>query len=389
MDKTVIRKRQLLKFFLGMLVAFCGLPAIASDNFQTVNIGFVGPITGMSQSAGKGMLNAAQLAIDDLNKAALGINDKKVHFQLLAQDDESNPNIGKIAAQYLVHSKVAGVVGFYNSSVALNSSAIYQQAGIAHLSLVASYAFTHQGFDTAFRMVACDNRRADILVRFAVNEMGKNKLAIVYTNDFFGDGFKESFIKSIGQLDAKVVSINSFNPNSYDFNQVNEKLKSTRPDAVLFAGVGDQTAMFAKYIHGLNSDIPIFTATAIVDSQYKLIAGEKAKATFSLVPGVHSQKSEALLNFEKAYRQRFGDHIEIYAATAYDQVQVLAAAVMKAGTAEPHAVTNALHAINYKGLTGKISFNVDGDLRELSYSMYQFKDASWDLVKEYKASSGC
>ena len=106
------------------------------------------------------------------------------------------------------------------------------------------------------------------------------------------------------------------------------------------------------------------------------------------MPGWRQQKSQALLNFEQAYLQRFGVHVGAYAASAYDQVQLVAAAVLQAGSADPHDVTKALHTIKYKGLIGNISFDAYGDLHELAFSMYQVQNHAWVALKQFRISAG-
>jgi len=129
------------------------------------------------------------------------------------------------------------------------------------------------------------------------------------------------------------------------------------------------------------------TAASVADSFYLSVAGDGAEGTVSIMPGWRQQKSQALLNFEEAYRLRYGNHVGAYAASAYDQVQLIAAAILQAGSADPHDVTKALHKINYKGLIGNISFDANGDLHELSFSMYQVQNHTWIALKQFRIGS--
>jgi branched-chain amino acid transport system substrate-binding protein len=371
---------------VALLSLGCSLSAPAAAA-RTISIGFSGPITGLSRLAGTDMRNAAVMAIDDLNQAGLNLNGNKLHFELLVQDDKSNPRIAGFAAQYFVSRKVAGVVGIYNSAVALSSSSIYQSGGIAHFAVSASRSYTRQGNNTAFRLAAYDDQRANALVGFAVHELNKRKVAIIYPDDLFGISYKDSFVAAFKRAGVNIVSVDRVSVTTFDFNQAISHIKPMQPDVIFFAGLADQTAMLAKSLRRLGVNLPLVTAASVADSFYLSVAGDGAEGTVSIMPGWRQQKSQALLNFEEAYRLRYGNHVGAYAASAYDQVQLIAAAILQAGSADPHDVTKALHKINYKGLIGNISFDANGDLHELSFSMYQVQNHTWIALKQFRIGS--
>ncbi|MBB3213548.1 branched-chain amino acid transport system substrate-binding protein [Herbaspirillum sp. Sphag1AN] len=373
-----------LLIIIGTLLLLCLSLSTPAAAMRTISIGFSGPITGLSRIAGTDMRNAAVMAIDDLNQAGLSLHGDKLHFELLVQDDKSNPRIAGFAAQYFVSRKVAGVVGIYNSAVALSSSAIYQSGGIAHFAVSASRSFTRQGNNTAFRLAAYDDQRADALVGFAIHELNKRKVAIIYPDDLFGISYKDSFIAAFKRAGVNIISVESVSVTTFDFNQEINHIKAMQPDVIFFAGLADQTAMLAKSLRRLGVNLPLVTAASVADSFYLSVAGEGAEGTVSIMPGWRQQKSQTLLNFEEAYRLRYGTHVGAYAASAYDQVQLIAAAILQAGSTDPHDVTKALHTINYKGLIGNISFDANGDLRELSFSMYQVQNHIWIALKQFR-----
>jgi hypothetical protein len=75
-------------------------------------------MSGLSGSTGWPW-SAAQLAVDDLNSGKPVIAGEPVLFKLLAQDDRADPRTGELIADYFVKSKVAAVVGHWNSGVGI------------------------------------------------------------------------------------------------------------------------------------------------------------------------------------------------------------------------------------------------------------------------------
>ena len=91
-----------------------------------------------------------------------------VTFQLVAEDDQAEPKQGPLIAQKLVDAKVDGVVGHFNSGVTIPASRIYNEAGIPELSVSTNVQYTHQGFKTAFRLMADDDKQGKALGEYAV-----------------------------------------------------------------------------------------------------------------------------------------------------------------------------------------------------------------------------
>lgn len=110
---------------IALLVA-CGKPA---DN--EIKIGHVAPITGSIAHLGKQNENGALLAVEEINKAGLTINGKKVVLKLVPEDDAADPKTATQVAQKLVDAKVVAVVGHLNSGTSIPASKIYSDAGIS------------------------------------------------------------------------------------------------------------------------------------------------------------------------------------------------------------------------------------------------------------------
>jgi len=121
-----------LAFALALMLSGCGreAPKPAATGPVTVKIGSASPLTGPQAHIGIDIRNGVQLAIEDANAANVEIGGRKVKFEMVAEDDEANPTKATTVAQKLVDSKVAGVVGHFNSGASIPASKIYSDAGI-------------------------------------------------------------------------------------------------------------------------------------------------------------------------------------------------------------------------------------------------------------------
>jgi branched-chain amino acid transport system substrate-binding protein len=81
--------------------------------------------------------------------------------------------------------------------------------------------------------------------------------------------------------------------------------------------------------------------------------------------------------FFKRYQQRFGVPVELYAPYAYDAVMVMASAMQAAGSTEPKVYLTKLRAITLQGVTGRIQFDENGDIRNGAITVRQFNQGLW------------
>jgi branched-chain amino acid transport system substrate-binding protein len=117
---------------------------------------------------------------------------------LQAEDDASDPKQGTAVAQKLVDAKVAAVVGHLNSGTTVPASKIYYNAGIPQISPAATTPlYTHQGFKTAFRVVANDNLVGSTLATYSIGTLKAKKIAVIDDRTAFGQGLADEFVKSV------------------------------------------------------------------------------------------------------------------------------------------------------------------------------------------------
>ena len=168
-----------------------------------VKIGASAPLTGPQAHIGKDNENGTRMAIEDANARGVTIGGKKVRFELLSEDDQTDPRTATIVAQKLVDAKVNGIVGHLNSGTTIPASRIYSDNGIPQISPSATaVAYTAQGFKSAFRVMANDGQQGRVLGEFAAKNLGAKKIAVLDDRTAYGQGLADQFVKS---AQAKVV----------------------------------------------------------------------------------------------------------------------------------------------------------------------------------------
>ncbi|MDE2626222.1 MAG: branched-chain amino acid ABC transporter substrate-binding protein, partial [Burkholderiales bacterium] len=326
-----------LKTIVAAAVLGFGTAAYAQD--LIVKIGHVGPTSGAIAHLGKDNENGARMAIDELNAKGVMIGGKKAKFELLAEDDAGDPKQGTAVAQKLVDAKVNGVIGHLNSGTTIPASKIYFDAGIPQISPSATNPkYTRQGFNTAFRVVADDVHLGGTLGRYAVNTLHGKTFAVIDDRTAYGQGVAEEFSKAVKAAGGTIAENQYTTDKATDFTAILTAIKAKKPDVVFFGGMDavagpmirqmKQLGINAKFVGGdgiCSTDLPKLAGGAIADNQvYCAEAG-----------GVDAAQQGALDKWKADYKKKFGIDVQVYAPYVYDAVNVMVAAMVKAGSADP------------------------------------------------------
>lgn len=350
-------------------------PALAD---QTLLIGLAGPLTGPSARIGKDLENGAQLAIADANAQKPTLNGKPVTFKLLSEDDQSDPRTAVAVAQRLVDEGVVGVVGHWNTGTSIPAARIYHDAGIAQVAPVATgHGYTQQGFDTSFRVMGHDDDGGNYAGQYAVKELKAKRIAVIDDRTAFGQGLADEFVKSLQAQGVQPVTREYVDDKTVDFSAVLTTIRSKNADLIFFGGVDSQAAPLARRLKQLGMSAQLMGAGGFVSQTFLTLAQKEGDGVVALEPGLPLEQMPGGKAFEQAYRDRYKTHIELHAPFAYDATRVLIAAIEQAGSADPTDYLPKLRAIRYRGVTGTIAFDAQGNLQRPSFTLYKVVDGKW------------
>ncbi|AIY40233.1 Leucine-, isoleucine-, valine-, threonine-, and alanine-binding protein [Collimonas arenae] len=365
---------------IAMAFAFAG-PVSAQE---VVTIGQVSPLTGPNAHIGKDNENGATMAIEALNAKGTMIGGKKVTFVLQSEDDASDPKQGTAVAQKLVDAKVKGVIGHMNSGTTIPASKIYYDAGIPQISPSATNPkYTQQGFNTAFRVVANDGQLGGTLGRYAINTLKAKNIAVIDDRTAYGQGVAEEFAKSAKKAGGTIVATQFTTDKATDFNAILTSIKAKNPDLIFFGGMDAVGGPMLRQMDQLGIKAKFMGGDGLCTTELAKLAGAGLKdgqVVCAEAGGVPDAGKAALDAFKAAYQKRFNQEVVIYAPYEYDALMAMVAAMQKAGSSDPKKYLPELAKIHYSGVTGPISFDPKGDIKDGSLTLYTYKDGVRTLL---------
>jgi branched-chain amino acid transport system substrate-binding protein len=363
------------------IAAFAGMVA-AQD--MVVKIGHVGPTSGGIAHLGKDNENGARLAIEELNAKGVVIGGKKVKLELVAEDDAGDPKQGTAVAQKLADMKVAGVIGHLNSGTTIPASKIYSDAGIPQISPSATNPkYTRNGYKTAFRVVADDVQLGGTLGRYAVDTLKGKAIAVIDDRTAYGQGVADEFEKAVKAKGGKIVGREFTTDKSTDFAPILTTLKGKKPDVVFFGGMDAVAGPMIRQMKSLGITAKFMGGDGICSSELAKLAGDAmvdGQVVCAEAGGVDGNGKKDMEAFNAKFKAKFGAEVQVYAPYVYDATNVMVKAMVDAKSADPAKYLPVLAKIQYKGVTGNISFDNKGDIKNGALTLYTYKAGKRDQL---------
>ena len=363
----------------ALILTACGkggdkAAAVPADGVE-VKIGHVAPLTGPIAHLGKDNENGARLALEEINKAGLTIDGKKVVLTLVPEDDAEDPKTATQVAQKLVDAKVVGVVGHLNSGTSIPASKIYSDAGITQISPSSTNPdYTKQGFKTTYRLVATDAQQGPALGNYVANTLKAKTVAIIDDSTQYGKGLADEFEKTVKAAGLKVVTREASNNKATDFKAILTKVKGSKPDVIMYGGMDATGGPLAKQATELGIKAKIVGGDGMCTEKLIELAGEAVVNVTCSEAGKALSKMAQGADFQKRYKERFNSDVQIYAPFTYDAVYVLVDSMKRSNSTDPAKILAAMPDTKMQGLVGNIAFDNKGDMKEGVITLYDFKD---------------
>ncbi|MDO8648571.1 MAG: ABC transporter substrate-binding protein [Candidatus Peregrinibacteria bacterium] len=355
---------------LGSLLALA-LTACQPSQEDPIKIGYLGPLTGDFASAGADTVNAAKMAVEEVN-AAGGVNGRMVI--LIAEDARCTGSDAANAAQKLVTvDKVVGIIGGVCSSETLAAGAIADPAKVVEISPTSSSPEITAAGDFIFRNYPSDALKGIALGKFLQNAKF-TKLAVISENTDFCQGIRSSVKDNLPE-GTTVVFDEVVDAGTKDYRTLMTRLKNLDFDVFLANGQSDATvAEMAKQMRELGMTQQI-VGTDTADSVTLLtLAPDAVEGLKPLsVPSLSEEGTGK--QFADQFRAKHGEPQfgMFFAALSYDATKLLLETIGKVGT-DGEKIRDALYAHEgYEGVAGKFSFDGNGDVEGIPFAMKEFK----------------
>ncbi|MFK0256820.1 branched-chain amino acid ABC transporter substrate-binding protein [Streptomyces sp. NPDC090445] len=371
----------------------------ADGSKTVVVIGVDAPLTGSLSALGQGIKNSVDLAAKTANK-----NNEVpgVEFKVEALDDQAVPASGQANATKLVGNKdVLGVVGPLNSGVAQQMQGVFASANLAQVSPANTNPALSQGdnwgkgefkrpFKTYFRTAATDVVQGKFAAQYLFKDAGKKKVFVVDDKQTYGAGLAGIFAEEFKKLGGEIVGTDHVTVKETDFSSTADKVKSSGADSVYFGGQYPEGGLLSDQIKKTGANIPLFGGDGIYDPAFITASAEANDGDLATSIGAPVEKLDTAKKFIEDYKAGgYKDPYAAYGGYSYDAgwavIQAVKAVVAanngKVPTDARAKVVEALGKVSFDGVTGKVSFDENGDTTNKQLTVYKVEGGKWIDVK--------
>jgi len=381
--------RILFALLLTVAVALIATPMSGDAQGKgTIKIATQSPLSGGQSALGEGIKLGTQLAVEKF-KGALEKAGFKV--ELVPFDDQAKPDVGVANAKNIIADKdIMVVIGHLNSGVAIPSSEVYKEVGLAMVSPAnTNEKVTDRGYPNVNRVCGRDDVQGAVGAEYAATGIKAKSVYIIHDKTTYGQGVAEAFKADVEKKGVKVIGFEGTEEKS-NFDPIVTPIKAKNPDLIYFGGIYDQGAPFFKQAREKGVKSKFLGPDGMDSSDAVKIAG-KALVGMYYTTAAAPTSSPAAKAFVEEFKKKFSKNPEPYAAESYVATAIAIKALEsvttggKAPTRE--GVAAAIRKIKYTGLTGTIEFDDKGDPKKASYYVMQVSHDTpekWSENKEAK-----
>ncbi len=330
----------------------------AAAGGTVIKIGGIGPTTGSAAVYGLAVQNAAQLAVDEIN-AAGGINGVMIEFKF--EDDECDAEKSVNAYNTLKDWGMQMLMGTVTSGCSIAVAEKTAEDNMFQLTPSGS-AVDCVKYDNAFRVCFSDPNQGMASAKYIGENAIASTVAVIYdSSDIYSSGIYEKFAAEAANQPFEIVSAEAFTADSRtDFSVQLQKAKDAGAELVFLPIYYTEASLILSQSSTLGY-APIFFGCDGLDGILNVenFDTSLAEGVMLLTPFAADAEDELTQKFVSAYKEKFGDTPNQFAADAYDAIYAIKAAGEKAGitpdmdmSAMCEAMKAAMPQITLDGLTG-------------------------------------
>ncbi|MBN2327102.1 MAG: ABC transporter substrate-binding protein [Candidatus Omnitrophica bacterium] len=338
------------------------------DHVDSVKIGFLGPImktvsvaTGGAsheEPMGHKMMQGARLAIEQAN-ARGGYRGGDIPFELIVRND--NGLWGASGNEIITlgyKDKVWAILGTIDGA---NSHIAIRVALKLELPMMntgdTDPTFIETNIPWVFRCITDDRQMCYFLADYVFKKLGMTRVAALRANNRYGRMSIDEFRDAATRLGHPFLTELNYKVGDTDFAAQLTRIKSLNPEAVITYGDCEESALIVKQMRKMGMNQLFLGSDRLVLPKFFEIAGDDAGPVAAGYPYNPESQDPKYLEFCQAFRERFGDEPETYAAHAYDGMSMIIEAIQRAGLNRALIRDELAKVTHYHGVTGIKEFD--------------------------------
>ncbi|MFB6118737.1 ABC transporter substrate-binding protein [Halosegnis sp.] len=378
-----------------------GMTSTESEMGRTLKQGVLLPLTGDLGSLGKPIRDGAILPAAQLE------GETSYTIDIREEDTETNPQAGISAANSLINNGYPAITGPASSGVNLQ---VTRNAMIPNQTVGCSPSSTSPAVtdldddDYIFRTAPSDALQGQVIAQVGNERIGADDAATMYVNNSYGQALSQSFASSFEEQGGSVKQQVAFQKEQSSYSSQLEEALNDSPQMLVVIGYpASGVQLFRDYYNDFDNGTPIVVTDGLISNDLPDNVDNDMQNVTGTAPKASGPGRDA---FDQLYNQEYGRSPGVFNAHAYDATAVSLLANIyggeNSGTAVrdnmrraanpegeefgPDSLVEAIEAaaagddVNYQGASSAVDFDDNGDMKAVSYSIYEVQDRDFNAV---------
>jgi branched-chain amino acid transport system substrate-binding protein len=351
---------------LGLSFPAAVSPALAQS---TVYIPAILELSGAGAVSGTNFRDGMLMAIDEIN-AKGGILGRKIETPIL--DTQSDASISRAQLQKVLDNNPYVVIGPVFSGSVLVDMALTQRAQIPEIVGGEAAAITQKGDPYVFRTSFGQQFSMPKIANYIRVGVKAKSVAVLWVNNDFGKGGRDTFVKEVAARDIKVVADISTESGQVDFSADVVKLKAANADAIFVYTNEEESARFLREAKRQGIKAPLFGETTLLSQKVIELSQGAAERVRGHVGLSVDAPVPAVKEFADRFKNRFKYVCDHNGIKGYTAVYFIKHVTEKTGQFDSKLFAQTMHGLTISpkdepGVLMEATFDANGDIDRESF----------------------
>jgi len=372
-----------------VILALLGLgPAPALP--QSIKVGAAVPLTGRYGPGGAQVRAGYEIAVEQINAAGgVTVAGKKMPLELVVLDDESDATKTVARLETLASQGVVAYLGGFGSDLHAAAASVAEKNKIAYLGVAFALNKIHQ---QGFRYLFSPFWKSPDIARHMPGLLGlipagerPKTVAIFQEKTDWGQEMTAAWLDAGKSAGYQAVMQGEYAPGAKDFSDLILKAKAANADAVFALPTPPDGMTMIKQMKELDYNPRLIMMIRAADSPpWTKNLGKDGDYTLLAAGWHHAVKAPGVKELNDAHQRKLGRPSDPIVGPAYACVQILAAAITRAGSTDREKIRDAIAATDMVTVIGPVKFRPDGTgIVQAAFAQWQQGKQELVWPKEY------
>jgi branched-chain amino acid transport system substrate-binding protein len=343
--------------------------AVTAHAQQTVNMPDVIELSGPGAVSGTNWRDGVTLAVDEIN-AKGGILGRRI--VTTHSDTQSNPGVSRAQVQKALDGDPYVLLGpIFSGSVKVNM-VLAQQAEVPQFTGAEAAEITQTGNPYIFRTSFGQQASMPKIANYMRDGLKAKTVAVVWVNNDFGKGGRDSFVREMGARGIKVVADVSTESGQVDFAADVVKVKGANAEAIFVYTNEEESARFLREARKQGIRVPLIGETTLLNQKVIELAGDAANGVRGHVGLSAEVPIAAIQEFKNKFHKRFNYLPDHNAIKGYTAIYAIRYVTTKIGKFDRKLLAKTMHGLTITpamepGILIETTWDDKGDIDRISF----------------------